>query len=88
VPGTIVFRERACPSPVVVRLRPSARLWQSSARLCEEEMPPPVRALLAGRRRLELSPAEADAVLAWARQVPGWESDGEPALTAYPLAHD
>ncbi len=81
-----VSEEQHCPSPIVVRLRPAALLWQSSARLCGEDAPPPVRALLSGRRRLELSPAEADAVLVWARLVPGWDSEGEPALDAYPLA--
>jgi hypothetical protein len=67
-------------SPVVIRLDPRARLWQSSARVSADRAPDSVRALLAGRNRLELSAQEAEAAIEWARHVPGFEIDGTPAL--------
>ena len=74
------------PRPtVVLRLNSGARLWQASARAAGEHAPGLVRALLAGRTRVELSCEEAEAAIAWARQVPGWDSDGAPALVAYEL---
>ena len=70
---------------VVVRLRADARTWRAAART-DDDAPPAARALLAGRTRIELSAQEAREVFAWARSVPGWESDGTPALEAYPLS--
>jgi hypothetical protein len=72
-------------STVVVRLRANARTWRAAART-DDDAPPAARALLAGRTRIELSAQEARTVFAWARTVPGWESDGGPALEAYPLS--
>ena len=72
-------------STVVVRIRADATTWRAAART-DDDAPPAARALLAGRTRVELSAGEARDVFAWARSVPGWESDGGPALEAYPLS--
>jgi hypothetical protein len=45
--------------------------WWSAAD-DRDSAPPPVLALLAGRSRVELSGAEAEAALAWAATVDGW----------------
>ena len=71
-------------STVVVRLRADPGTWRWAART-DDDAPPAARALLAGRTRIELSAREAREVFAWARSVPGWESD-VPALEAYPLS--
>jgi hypothetical protein len=49
--------------PAVIRLDPDARLWQSGARMAADRAPDSVRALLAGRNRLELSAQEAEAAI-------------------------
>ena len=53
--------------------------------MAADRAPDSVRALLAGRNRLELSAQEAEAAIEWARHLPGWEIDGTPALAVYGL---
>ena len=71
-------------STVVLRLRASATVWTSAART-DDDAPPAARALLNGRTRVEISADEARTVFAWARDVPGWETDDVRALEAYAL---
>ena len=70
---------------VVMRLRANARTWRAAART-DDDAPPAARALLAGRTRVELPAREARDVIAWARTIPGWDSDGGGALESYPLS--
>jgi hypothetical protein len=67
----------------VLRLDPAAHEWLDSARRRALDAPDPIRALLSGRSRVELGPAEAERALAWAAQLPGWHQDGRPALFIY-----
>lgn len=80
-------RRAQTPPPTVLRLTPGSAFWQSSARLAEGHTPPTIEALLAGRTRLELSSGEAEAAIAWAHHVPGWD-ERTPALIAYELGAD
>jgi hypothetical protein len=41
---------------------------------------------MAGRSRVELTSEEAWAVLAWARNLDGWDSDGYTPLWIYPVS--
>jgi hypothetical protein len=50
--------------------------WWAAARR-RSDVPTAVGALLHGRRRVELTEAEAEAALAWATTVDGW-ADAEP----------
>jgi hypothetical protein len=65
---------------VVLRRDPAAHDWLAAARRRVIEAPGPVRVLLAGRSRVEVGPAEADAALAWAAGIPGWDDDARPPL--------
>jgi hypothetical protein len=40
---------------------------------------------MGGRTRVEVTAEEAWALLAWARNVDGWESGGHTALWIYPV---
>jgi hypothetical protein len=71
----------ATASPhVVLRLDPAAAEWRAAARRRGFDAPEPIRALLAGRSRIEVGPAEADRALEWAAQLPGWSEDRRPPL--------
>jgi hypothetical protein len=65
---------------VVLRRDPAAHEWLAEARRREFEAPEAIRALLAGRSRIEVAPAEAEHALAWAAQLPGWNDDAAPPL--------
>jgi hypothetical protein len=65
---------------VVLRVDPSARAWLAAARVRSFEAPDPIRALLAGRSRVEVSRDEAERALAWAARLPGWSDDARPPL--------
>ena len=78
-----VHRFKTASSYVVLRLDPAAHEWLESARRRELHAPDSVRALLTGRSRVEVGPAEAEHALAWAAQLPGWHQDGRPALFIY-----
>ena len=60
--------------------------WWESARGAGSAAPPPIRALLAGRSRVELTAHEAESVLAWARTLDGWDVDGHAPLRVHPAA--
>jgi hypothetical protein len=68
---------------VVLRVDPGADEWLEAARRRAFDAPGPIHALLAGRSRVEVGPAEAERALAWAAQLPGWREDGRPPLFAY-----
>jgi hypothetical protein len=76
------------PSYYALRVceRADASLWWACVRRALPDVPAPVRAILAGRSRVEISADEAWAVLAWARTLDGWEIGGRTALHIYPLS--
>jgi hypothetical protein len=73
-------RFAATSSYVVLRLDPAAVVWLAAARRRGVEAPDPIRALLAGRSRVELGRDEAERALLWAAQLPGWDEDRRPPL--------
>jgi hypothetical protein len=62
-------------SYTVLRALPSDAWW--SGLHGRTDVPPPVAALLNGRRRVEVSAEEAEAALTWASTLDGW-ADLEP----------
>jgi hypothetical protein len=64
------------PSYYALRIHPQAvaPVWWAAARVASE-VPAPVRALVAGRARVEVSAREAIEAIAWARELPGWRLD-------------
>jgi len=61
---------------VVSRATPAA--WWASARKTRDK-PPAITALLNGRDRVEVTPGDAAATIAWARGLVGWtEADPKP----------
>jgi hypothetical protein len=58
--------------------------WWAAAHARGADAPQPVRALLTGRTRVELSPEEAIRAIQWAAQLTGWDDDGEHPLFIYP----
>jgi hypothetical protein len=73
-------RFRTTSSYVVLRLDRDADEWLAAARARAAEAPAPIRALLAGRLRVELGHAEAELALLWASRLPGWDEDRRPPL--------
>jgi hypothetical protein len=73
------------PSYVALRVRTHAEAspWWESARRAAHTAPPAMRSILAGRSRVELSEAEARAVIAWACTLDGWDYGLAP-LYIYP----
>jgi hypothetical protein len=73
------------PSYYALRVAPGvhATQWWACARSAGPTAPSSIRALLAGRARVEVSAAEAAHVLAWARGLDGW-ADGGPPLRVHP----
>jgi hypothetical protein len=68
---------RVCPGA-------SAPAWWEAARE-RRDRPVAVAALLAGRRRVELSPDEAASVLTWAGAIAGWSAaDPKPLFVHEP----
>jgi hypothetical protein len=70
-------------SYLVLRLDPGADEWLAAARGRAVDAPDAIRALLAGRSRVEVGPDEAERALAWAARLPGWREDVRPALFVY-----
>ena len=68
---------------VVLRVGDAAAEWIEVARCCSDEAPATLGALFRGRSRVELSAIEAEAALAWASTLPGWDRDGDPPLLVY-----
>jgi hypothetical protein len=57
--------------------------WLAAARRRGIEAPDPIRALVAGRSRVEVGHEEAERALQWAAQLPGWHEDRRPPLFVY-----
>jgi hypothetical protein len=76
------------PSYYALRVceRADGARWWASVRRALPDVPAPVRAIMAGRSRVELTSEEAWAVLAWARTLDGWDSDGYTPLWIYPVS--
>ena len=74
------------PSYYALRVRPraDAPVWWASARQATAAAPPAIRAILAGRTRVEVTPAEATEAILWASALQGWgDSDGGAPLWVY-----
>jgi hypothetical protein len=70
-------------SYLVLRLDPGADEWLAAARARAADVPDAIRALLAGRSRVEVGPDEAERALEWAARLPGWREDARPPLFLY-----
>ena len=70
------------PSYHALRVSDSASLadWWATARARQAHAPTAIRAILAGRIRVELTAEEAASAIDWASRLPGWESDGPAPL--------
>jgi hypothetical protein len=81
---------RCPPMPSYYALRVCSRAdtpaWWSAARQDVAGAPPAIRAILAGRSRVEVSAAEAAEAIAWASGLTGWDSGSLPPLWVYPAA--
>ena len=73
------FALRVCP-------RADSLEWGLSARRAVHGAPPAMRAILAGRSRVELSADEAGAGLRRARRLAGWGTDALAPVWIYPVA--
>jgi hypothetical protein len=73
-----------------LRVRPDAVApdWWAAARAAGNDAPTPVRALLGGRRRIELTGEEAVLAIHWASRLSGWNDHGRPPLFVYPSLPD
>jgi hypothetical protein len=58
--------------------------WWAAAQQDVRRAPLPVRALLGGRTRVELSAEEAVLAVHWASRLSGWGDDGDHPLIVYP----
>lgn len=77
------------PSYVALRAVPDTRagVWWSAVR-GSGDVPRPLVGLLNGRTRVEVSPVEARAVLAWAAGLDGWADADPKPLLLHPAAPD
>lgn len=73
------------PSYHALRASDSASLteWWAQAHARKAHAPTAIRAILAGRNRVELTAPEAASAIDWASRLPGWESDGPAPLFVY-----
>ena len=76
----VLSRFQTASPHLVLRIDPAAGEWLAAARDGSRDAPDSMRALLAGRSRVEVEPAEAERALAWAAQLPGWNEDGRQPL--------
>ena len=67
-------------SYVVLRIDRAADEWVEAAPARVHAAQVPIRALLTGRSRVEVTPAEAAGALERASELPGWDDDGRPPL--------
>src|SRR5215207_2970768 len=76
------------PSYYALRVCPlaDAPAWWAAARQAMAAAPPAIRAILAGRWRVELTAAEAADAIAWASGLPGWDGGSLAPLWVYPTA--
>jgi hypothetical protein len=74
------------PSYYALRVCPRAASpeWWAAARNVVDAAPPAIQAILAGRRRVEVSAEEATSALSWAKALPGWDRDSFAPLWIYP----
>jgi hypothetical protein len=80
---------RTNPAYYALRVRPKALLseWWIAASARKGDAPRPVRALLGGRTRVEVSAEEAVLAIHWAAQLSGWDDhDPHPIFVYPPLA--
>ena len=70
---------RVCPDA-------DADRWWSAARAATGAAPDAIRALLAGRTRIELSAHEATEALEWAQDRDGWDPETVPPILIHPRA--
>jgi hypothetical protein len=78
---------RTNPTYYALRVRPKAIApeWWAAAHAAGRDAPPPVRAVLAGRSRVEITAEEAVLAIQWASRLSGWDDDGGPKpLFVYP----
>jgi hypothetical protein len=68
---------RVCPDAVAVE-------WWAEAHAHGAHAPAPVRALLGGRMRVEVSAEEAVGAINWAAQLSGWDNHGQHPVFVYP----
>ncbi len=73
------------PSYHALRVHDSAFLaeWWAQAHARKAHAPTAIRAILAGRTRVELTALEAASAIDWASRLPGWENDGPAPLFVY-----
>ncbi len=57
--------------------------WWAEADAQRAHAPSAIRAILAGRTRVELSAEEAVSAIDWASRVPGWDSGAPTPLFVY-----
>ena len=74
------------PSYYALRVCPRADApgWWAAARQAMPGAPPAIRAILAGRSRVELTATEAAEAIAWASGLPGWDTNSLTPLLVYP----
>jgi hypothetical protein len=87
-PPSGLTAEGTAPSYFALRMCPRAEAaeWWRFARRAPSGAPPAIRAILAGRTRVEVSAQEATAALEWARSVKGWDPDALAPVWIYPAA--
>jgi hypothetical protein len=83
-----VATESQRPSYYAIRVCPLAEApeWWLCARAAAARAPFAIRAILAGRMRVEVSAAEAIAILSWAQGLQGWDPDELTPVWVYPIA--
>jgi hypothetical protein len=82
-----VSLDDAAMSPTYHALRVGNRAaladWWAQAHARQAHAPTAIRAILAGRTRVELTAQEAASAIDWASRLPDWESDGPTPLFVY-----
>jgi hypothetical protein len=83
--GVMIFSEDEI---VVLRVADDQGARQSLERLVvgNGSLPWPIEALASGRKRLELTRADAEAAVAWARGQAGWDDAHAPVFIYDPVA--
>ncbi len=83
---------RTNASYYALRVRPEAGApdWWAAAHAAGNDAPPPIRAVLSGRSRVEITAEEAVLAIHWASRLSGWDDTGGPKpLFVYPrLPHE